>query len=173
MKIVAIGKSQYSSNNSNWTNGNSIPGLVDLSPNNIWTSWGASQRDLFFLDSDGVYETHFDITSWNYNAVYDQITDLIQTMNIPFHAEYSALLNSYPNPFNPSTNIIISISQGSNSLISIYDISGRYLETLSKSYFLPGSYTLTWNASDYPSGIYFIRLELDSYLISQKLVLAK
>ena len=53
VKIVAIGKSQYSSNNSNWTNGNSIPVLVDLSPNNIWTSWGASQRDLFFLNSDG------------------------------------------------------------------------------------------------------------------------
>ena len=173
MKIVAIGKSQYSSNNSNWTNGNSIPVLVDLSPNNIWTSWGASQRDLFFLNSDGDYETHFDITSWNYNAVYDQITDLIQTMNIPFHAEYSSLLNAYPNPFNPSTNIIFSISHGSNSLISVYDMGGRYLETLSKSYFAPGSYTLIWNASDYPSGIYFIRLELDSYLISQKLVLAK
>ena len=176
MKIVAIGKSQYSSNNSNWTNGNSIPVLVDLSPNNIWTSWGASQRDLFFLDSDGVYETHFDITSWNYNAVYDQINSIIandNALNIHSHTKQISLFYSYPNPFNPSANIIFSISQGSNSLISVYDMDGRYLETLSKSYFVPGSYTLTWNAAEYASGIYFIRLELDSYLISQKLVLAK
>ena len=173
MKIVAIGKSQYNSNNSNWTNGNSIPVLVDLSPNNIWTSWGASQRDLFFLNLNGDYETRINITSWNYDAVYDQIIDLIQTMNIPFHAEYPSLLNAYPNPFNPSTNVIFSISHGSYSTISIYDLSGRFLETISKSYFSPGSYTLIWNAAEYASGIYFIQLELDSYLISQKLVLAK
>ena len=173
MKIVAIGKSQHSSNNSDWTNGNSIPVLVDLSPNNIWTSWGASQRDLFFLNSDGAHETHFNISSWNYDAVYDQIIDLIQTMNIPFHAEYPSLLNAYPNPFNPSTNVILSISHGSYSTISIYDMSGRYLETLSKSYFSPGSYTLIWNAAEYASGIYFIKLDTDIHTFSQKLILAK
>ena len=77
VKIVAIGKSQYSDNNSNWINGNSIPVLVDLSPNNIWTSWGASQRDLFFLNSDGVYVTDFNITNWDYNQVYSQIENLL------------------------------------------------------------------------------------------------
>ncbi len=77
VKIVAIGKSQYSSNNSNWTNGNFIPVLVDLLPNNIWTSWKASQRDLFFLNSDGVYVTDFNITNWDYNQVYSQIENIL------------------------------------------------------------------------------------------------
>ena len=76
--------------------------------------------------------TDFNINPWDYDAVYDQIIDLIQTMSIPFHAEYPSLLNAYPNPFNPSTNIIFSISHGSYSTISIYDMSGRYFETLSK-----------------------------------------
>ena len=147
--------------------------MVDPLPYSTWSSWGAGQRDLFFLNLNGDYETHFNITSWNYDAVYDQITDLIQTMNIPFHAEYSSLLNAYPNPFNPSTNIIFSISHGSYSALSIYDMSGRYLETLSKSYFPPGSYTLTWNAAKYASGIYFIKLDTDIHTFSQKLILAK
>ena len=77
VKIVAIGKSQYSINNSNWTNGNFIPVLVDLLPNNIWTSWEASQRDLFFLNSDGVYVTDFNITDWDYYQVYNQIKNLL------------------------------------------------------------------------------------------------
>ena len=77
VKIFAIGKSQYNSSNSNWTNGNSIPVMVDLSPYTAWSSWGAGQRDLFFLDADGNYHTDFNITSWNYNQIYNPILDLL------------------------------------------------------------------------------------------------
>ena len=185
VKIVAIGREEFSSNNGDWTNGKNIPVLVDPSPYNTWSNWEAYQRALFFLDAAGDFITHFSITPWDYGGniysndlVYIQINSIIENdtdnaLNIHSHPENISLLNAYPNPFNPSTNIIFTISKSSNSLISVYDMGGRYLETLSKSYSAPGSYTMTWNASDYPSGIYFIRLELDSYLISQKLVLAK
>ena len=183
VKIIAIGREEFSSNDGNWTNGKDIPVLVDPSPHSTWSNWAAYQRALFFLDAAGDFITHFSITPWSYGGnihsndlVYTQINSIIENdnaLNIHSHPENISLLNAYPNPFNPSTNIIFSISHGSNSLISVYDMGGRYLETLSKSYFVPGSYTLIWNASDYPSGIYCIRLELDSYLISQKLVLAK
>ncbi len=49
VKIIAIGKGQYSTYNSDWTDDNTIPVVTDPSPNDIWTNWGASQRDLFFL----------------------------------------------------------------------------------------------------------------------------
>ena len=173
VKIVAIGKSQYDNFNTNWTNGNSIPVIVDLSPYNIWSSWGAGQRDLFFLDSNGDYVTDFNITDWNYDAIYDQIVDLIQSMNIPYHVKSVSLLDAYPNPFNPMTNITFSISQSSQSIISVYDLSGRLLEILSQSYVSPGSYTLTWNAEEYASGIYFIKLDTDFISLGQKLILAK
>ena len=47
--------SSFSNKNGNWTSGNSIPVLVDPSPYNVWTNWGADQWDLFFLDSNGNY----------------------------------------------------------------------------------------------------------------------
>ena len=75
--IIAIGREQYNANNSNWTVGNTIPVLVDPSPYNTWSSWGASQRDLFFLDADGSYHTDFNITSWNYNTIYNTILALL------------------------------------------------------------------------------------------------
>ena len=77
MKIFAIGKSQYNSSNSNWRNGNFIPIMVDLSPYTAWPIWGAGQRDLFFLDADGNYHTDFNITTWNYNLIYNTIMGLL------------------------------------------------------------------------------------------------
>ena len=77
VKIFAIGKSQYNNSNSNWTNGNSIPVMVDPSPYTSWSSWGAGQRDLFFLDADGNYHTDFNITTWDYNLIYNTIMGLL------------------------------------------------------------------------------------------------
>ena len=77
VKIIAIGKEQYSGDNSNWILGNSIPIVADPSPNTLWTSWGASQWDVFFLDSSGEFITDFNIKNWNYNKVYNQIKDIL------------------------------------------------------------------------------------------------
>ena len=68
--------SAFSSNNENWTNGNSIPVLVDPSPYNVWSNWGANQRDLFFLDLNGNYVQDFNITSWDYDRIYNTILTL-------------------------------------------------------------------------------------------------
>ena len=68
--------SVFSSNNGNWTNGNSIPVLVDPSPYNVWSNWGADQRDLFFLDLNGNYVKDFNITSWDYDKIYNAILTL-------------------------------------------------------------------------------------------------
>ena len=81
MKIFTIGKSQYESSNDNWTNGNDIPVLIDPSPYDTWNNWGAEQRDLFFLDVDGNYATDFNITTWNYDNVYNPILDLLPEDN--------------------------------------------------------------------------------------------
>ena len=51
--------------------------MVDPSPYTAWSSWGAGQRDLFFLDADGNYHTDFNITTWNYNLIYNTIMDLL------------------------------------------------------------------------------------------------
>ena len=77
VKIIAIGKSQYESSNGNWVNNNDIPVVLDSSPYQTWGDWGASQRDLFFLDINGDYATDFNITTWNYDNIYDTILGLL------------------------------------------------------------------------------------------------
>ena len=68
--------SAFSSSNGNWTNGNSIPVLVDPSPYNVWSTWGADQRDLFFLDLNGNYVKDFNITSWDSEKIKNTILTL-------------------------------------------------------------------------------------------------
>ena len=68
--------SAFSSKNGNWTNGNSIPVLVDPSPYNVWSNWGADQRDLFFLDLNGNYVKDFNIILWDYDKIYNTILTL-------------------------------------------------------------------------------------------------
>jgi len=77
VQIIAIGKGQYSSKNSNWTGDNSIPVVNDPSPNDTWLNWDASQRDLFFLDTNGNYVEHFNITTWEDNKIYNSIMNII------------------------------------------------------------------------------------------------
>ena len=76
---MTIGKSEYEDSNSDWTNENSIPVLVDLSPYETWTDWGASQRDLFFLDANGEYVTEFNISTWDSDKIYETILNIIST----------------------------------------------------------------------------------------------
>ena len=88
VNIIAIGKGQYSNDNSNWTEDNFLPVLNDPSPNEAWNNWGAGQWDLFFLDAHGQYVTDININPWDYHAVYNTIMGLISGCTDPDACNY-------------------------------------------------------------------------------------
>ncbi len=93
--------------------------------------------------------------------------------NIPAH--YS-LSQNYPNPFNPSTKINFEIPASSSvaqTFLSVYDIMGREVTTLVNQQLSPGIYSVDWNASNYPSGIYFCRLNSGDFSAVNKMILVK
>jgi hypothetical protein len=79
----------------------------------------------------------------------------------------------YPNPFNPTTKISFSIPKFGLTIIKAYNINGRQLETLTNEVLSVGNYSIGWNASDYPSGVYLIRMESGDFTQTQKVVLVK
>jgi hypothetical protein len=84
------------------------------------------------------------------------------------------LFQNYPNPFNPSTNIKFDLQQNANVTIEIYDVLGRSVTLLAKDEFKKaGSYEVTWDAANYPSGVYFYRLITDEFTETKKMVLMK
>ena len=90
VKIIAIGKDQYSYDNSNWTDDNTIPVVNDPSPNDTWTNWDASQWDLFFLDHNGNYVEDFNINTWDYDNIYNTIINIISGCTDPEACNYDA-----------------------------------------------------------------------------------
>ncbi|MFZ1290562.1 MAG: T9SS type A sorting domain-containing protein, partial [Melioribacteraceae bacterium] len=83
------------------------------------------------------------------------------------------IMNNYPNPFNPTTSISYSIPNRSNVIIKVYDILGKEIETLITEEKPVGTYEVIWNASKYPSGVYFYKLQAGKFIETKKMILIK
>ncbi len=70
-----------------------------------------------------------------------------------------ALEQAFPNPFNPSTTIRYQLPADSKVTLRIYNVLGQVVETLQSKVEAAGYKQAIWNASAYPSGVYFYRLE--------------
>jgi len=88
------------------------------------------------------------------------------------------LNQNYPNPFNPSTNILYSIKSNSFVKLVIYDLVGREVKTLVNWHQPEGNYSVTFDASSLPSGIYIYKLDVSAgtsrnYSEVKKMILVK
>jgi len=84
------------------------------------------------------------------------------------------ILPPYPNPFNPETTIQFTIDTIHDEVsLTIFDISGRWVETLADGVLEPGRHKMQWFAGNHPSGIYFAVLQSGHTMQSTKLILIK
>lgn len=87
------------------------------------------------------------------------------------------LMQNFPNPFNPSTEIRYSIKQSGMVSLKIFDLIGREIETLVHEYENAGSYSVQFNSNkskySLASGVYFYRLESGSFTLIKKMLLLK
>ena len=100
------------------------------------------------------------------------------------------LSQNYPNPFNPSTVIRYNVPDriGARSLpdrqtgsvdvqkhvsLIIYDILGGEITTLVNKRQGPGTYEVTFNGADYPSGVYFYQFTTEGYSETKKMIIGK
>ena len=84
-----------------------------------------------------------------------------------------SIYNIYPNPFNPITRIEYSLPENASIELIIYNIHGRHIQTLIQGFQTAGYHSINWNASNYSSGVYLIRLESSIYSKTQKVVLIR
>jgi len=83
------------------------------------------------------------------------------------------LSQNYPNPFNPTTNISFSIPDESYVTLKVYNILGYEITTLVNKEMKSGNYTVKFDGSSLPSGIYFYRLQANHNIATKKLILVK
>jgi hypothetical protein len=83
------------------------------------------------------------------------------------------LTQNYPNPFNPSTTISYALQKAANITLDVYDVAGRHITTLVDEGKSAGSYSVTFDAQDLPSGIYYYQLKSNEFSTTRKMVLVK
>ena len=90
--------------------------------------------------------------------------------NLPVKTE---LTDAYPNPFNPSSSINYGLANDGHVEIMVYDATGRLVDELVNQQQTAGYHSVTWNASNQASGMYFAKMVAGDVIQTQKLVLLK
>ncbi|MBI3004034.1 MAG: T9SS type A sorting domain-containing protein [Ignavibacteriales bacterium] len=111
------------------------------------------------LDDIRIYD--FALAPSQISALYDIGTSITDKSNEMKPTRFE-LAQNFPNPFNPSTTIVFSVPTSSNVRIAVYDVLGRSVITLLQGEMEPGRYSVTWNAGESASGVYFCVLQAGS-----------
>ncbi len=83
------------------------------------------------------------------------------------------LSQSYPNPFNPSCTIPFELAEESLVQINIYDVLGRRISVLVNKRLSAGKHQVFWNARNFSTGVYYIRMDAGTFNKAQKIILLK
>ena len=106
-------------------------------------------------------------------AIIDDGSCILDIDDLQIIPEIFSISNIYPNPFNPITTIKYGLPDYGLVNIFIYDISGRQVAKLMNNIQTPGFHSVVWEASSYPSGLYFIRMVCNNFTDTRKILLIK
>jgi len=84
-----------------------------------------------------------------------------------------SLSQNYPNPFNPSTHLEFGISDMGFVSLKVYDLLGKEVKTLVNEVKPVGIYSIEFDGSDLPSGIYYYKIETGNFTQVRKMILVK
>lgn len=102
--------------------------------------------------------------------VYDPTTGAEPDAPLP---QTTVLNQNYPNPFNSSTQISLWLPDSRSVTLKVYDLLGREVQTLIDDQTIGGSLTVTFDGTEFPSGIYFYRLDAGDFADTKILTLLK
>lgn len=140
-------------------------------------------------------EYSFDISEWDRRAVWLAINYVSEEGKALFIDDFriqsikettveettpavTHSLANYPNPFNPETNIVFSLTSPSKVTIEIFNIKGRKVTTLIDEKVEAGRHSIVWNGKDrqgkdVAGGVYFYRLKSEQFQAVRKMLLLK
>ena len=111
---------------------------------------------LKMIDNDGAYK-------------YSDTVSLVVN-SVPRNC---SLAQNYPNPFNPNTKIRYDVSSTQFVTIKVYSVLGKEMQTLVNEEKPLGSYEISWNAANLPSGVYYYRIQAGDFSATRKMILLK
>jgi len=135
--------------------------------------------------NDKIYAIGGAVSSWSSSTYwqgcstleeYDPSSDLPSSVGNPSWGQNPTeflLHQNYPNPFNPVTNIKYQLYKDTHVCIKILSALGQKVETIIDEEKSAGHYTISWDASNNASGLYFVSLKTDGNYKIRKMLLIR
>lgn len=115
--------------------------------------------------ADGIFIDNIKLVG--YNAIP---TEVINFNEVPL--KYS-LQQNYPNPFNPGTVITYQLAVGNYVSLKVFDVLGKEIVSLVNERQDAGSYSVNFDGSNLPSGLYYYKIETENFADTKKMFLIK
>ena len=160
LNIVGVGSVDYC----DFEGGYQLAGWVENNPITIKV-WDASQ------DYEYVVTPAFENDNNLWNGTFSVINTLIVNELSASEINNFLLFNAYPNPFNPSITFDINHIYNSNLIITVYNLSGQSI--YNAIYNPRQKKSIVWDASNYNSGIYLVKIHNESISLTKKIMLIK
>jgi photosystem II stability/assembly factor-like uncharacterized protein len=154
--------------NTGWVGGFTNPTYKTTNGGATWQpdNWGLTINRFRFLSDTLGYAVG--------QGVYKYTREPIGIQQISSELPWQFVLHqNYPNPFNPETNIKFEVPKSSFVTIKVYDILGKEVAQLVNEDLNAGIYSLSWDASSNPSGVYFYTIISGGFSQSKKMLVIK
>lgn len=150
---------EVNSSTTNYTDEDFVIGGI----NNVHYKVTALVRDLEVLS---IYET---------SATNNVVTagSLYKEGNKEELVKKTSLHYNYPNPFNPTTNINYHLNKSGQVKLIVFNSIGEEITTLVDKHQSAGEHSISVDLNDFPSGIYFYRIETSGFTNTKKMILLR
>ncbi len=154
-----------------------IEGQSGYCGQNLWAHFGlgdATVIDSVIVDwPSGLRSVHESVAPDRLIQLYEDGTISSNPATVKSRRKSLNLYHNYPNPFNPSTTIRFELPSFSFTRLTVYDVLGRYVDTLVEGTLPAGAHDIQWTPSGLASGIYIIRLQAAGESAARCVVLIK
>ena len=148
--------------------------LVPPGTTGNWVSVDIPLSNFAPVNLSDVFQFKFDGNGTIYldNIYFSSVISDVKEFENSFPTDY-ALEQNYPNPFNPTTNIRFSLTEANQVTLKVYDMLGQEVAYLVNQFMNAGSYEITFDASDLPTGIYTYSMTAGNFQSVKKMMLIK
>ncbi len=152
-----------------WMNGGPLAVLHTTDFDSVFIE-SDSVYNRFNKDGGAIYLALARATGTTENTLVSPGTSVDKVSDVP---SSFALEQNFPNPFNPSTQIRFTLEESGVTTLKVMDLLGREVATLLSQDVAPGTYSVTWDASNVAAGVYLCQLTSGTNVSLRKMVLLK
>jgi hypothetical protein len=148
--------------------------LVPPGTTETWISVDIPLTDFAPVDLTNVFQFKFDGNGTIYldNIFFSTMLSDVREVENSFPSDF-VLEQNYPNPFNPATNIRFSLPEANQVTLRVYDLLGQEVATLVNQFMNAGTFEISFDASNLPTGIYTYSLTAGNFNSVKKMMLIK